>query len=94
MNAPHLRALAGLAPFRSLLRIRLVGQVSDGLLQAGLVGVVLFAPERAPSPTRIALGFAVLLLPFCLVAPLWRACCSTDGRGCGCWPGPTSRAPC
>ena len=70
MSAPHLRALAGLAPFRSLLRIRLVGQVSDGLLQAGLVGVVLFAPERAPSPTRIALGFTVLLLPFCLVAPL------------------------
>lgn len=70
MSAAHLRALAGLAAFRSLLRIRLVGQFSDGLLQAGLVGVVLFAPERAPSPTRIALGFAVLLLPFCLVAPL------------------------
>jgi MFS family permease len=70
MSVPHLRALAGLAPFRKLLRVRLVGQVSDGLLQAGLVGVVLFAPERAPSPGRIALGFAVLLLPFCLVAPL------------------------
>lgn len=70
MIAPHLRALARLAAFRALLRVRLVGQVSDGLLQAGLVGVVLFAPERAPSPTRIAVGFAVLLLPFCLVAPI------------------------
>lgn len=70
MIAPHLRALSRLAAFRALLRVRLVGQVSDGLLQAGLVGVVLFAPERAPSPTRIAVGFAVLLLPFCLVAPI------------------------
>ncbi len=70
MTAPHLRALAERPAFRALLRVRLVGQVSDGLLQAGLIGVVLFAPERAASPGRIALGFAVLLLPFSLVAPL------------------------
>ena len=70
MPVPHLRALANRSAFRALLRVRLVGQVSDGLLQAGLIGVVLFAPERATSPGRIALGFAVLLLPFCLVAPL------------------------
>jgi MFS family permease len=56
--------------FRALLRVRLLGQLADGLLQAGLVGVVLFAPEQAPSPTRIVLGFAVLLVPFCVVAPL------------------------
>lgn len=70
MTAPRLRALAERPAFRALLRVRLVGQVSDGLLQAGLIGVVLFAPERAASPGRIALGFAVLLLPFSLVAPL------------------------
>lgn len=70
MFAPHLRALNRLAGFRALLRVRLVGQVSDGLLQAGLVGVILFAPERAPSPTRVAAGFALLLLPFCVVAPI------------------------
>ncbi|MEO8106459.1 MAG: MFS transporter [Actinomycetes bacterium] len=70
MIAPRLRALAERPAFRTLLRVRLVGQFSDGLLQAGLIGVVLFAPERAASPGRIALGFAVLLLPFCLVAPL------------------------
>lgn len=70
MTAPHPRALAERPAFRALLRVRLVGQVSDGLLQAGLIGVVLFAPERAVSPGRIAVGFAVLLLPFCLVAPL------------------------
>jgi MFS family permease len=50
--------------------VRLIGQTADGLAQAGLVGVVLFAPERAASPGRIALGFAVLLLPFSLIAPL------------------------
>jgi MFS family permease len=70
MTAPRLRALLERSAFRALLRVRLVGQVSDGLLQAGLVGVVLFAPERGVSPARVALGFAVLLLPFCLVAPL------------------------
>ena len=70
MTTPRVRALAKRPAFRALLRVRLVGQVSDGLLQAGLIGVVLFAPERAASPGRIALGFAVLLLPFSLVAPL------------------------
>ena len=70
MNVGHLRALAGHSAFRSLLYVRLTGQCADGLLQAGLVGVVLFAPERAASPTRIAVGFAVLLLPFTLLAPV------------------------
>jgi MFS family permease len=67
---PPARALFTHRPFRALLRVRLLGQLADGLLQAGLVGVVLFAPEQAPSPTRIVLGFSMLLLPFCLVAPL------------------------
>ena len=70
MTAGHLRAALRPTPVSTLLTIRLIGQVSDGLLQAGLVGVVLFAPERAASPTRVAAGFAVLLLPFCLLAPL------------------------
>ena len=70
MTVRHLRRLLGHPAFRSLLQVRLTGQFADGLLQAGLVGVVLFAPERAASPTRIAVGFAVLLLPFTLLAPL------------------------
>lgn len=70
MTLTHLRGLLGLSGFRALLRVRVAGQFADGLLQAGLIGVVLFAPERAASPTRIAVGFAVLLLPFMLVAPL------------------------
>ncbi len=70
MMASQVRALAGRVGFRALLRVRLIGQTADGLTQAGLVGVVLFAPERAASPGRVALGFAVLLLPFSLIAPL------------------------
>ena len=70
MNVGHVRALVERRAFRQLLAARLTGQFADGLLQAGLVGVVLFAPERAASPTRIAVGFAVLLLPFTLLAPL------------------------
>lgn len=69
MRHDALRGLFAEPAFRALLRIRLVGQVSDGLLQAGLVGAVLFTPERQPSPGRVALGFAVLLLPFTLAAP-------------------------
>ena len=70
MTLEHLRSLGRLRAFRALLRVRLVGQLADGLLQAGLVGVVLFSPERAASPTRIAVGFAVLLMPFMLLAPV------------------------
>jgi MFS family permease len=70
MTVGHLTALLGHRAFRQLLVTRLAGQLADGLLQAGLIGVVLFAPERAASPTRIAVGFAVLLLPFTLLAPV------------------------
>jgi MFS family permease len=70
MDLGHARALLGRRSFRDLLSTRLTGQLADGLLQAGLVGVVLFAPERGASPARIAMGFAVLLLPFTLLAPL------------------------
>ena len=62
----YLLALAG---FRRLLTVRLIGQFGDGLLQVALASFVFFSPERAASPERIAAGFAVLLLPFCLVGP-------------------------
>ena len=70
MDVGRVRALFSHRAFDQLLATRLTGQLADGLLQAGLVGVVLFAPERAASPTRIAIGFAVLLLPFTVLAPL------------------------
>ena len=55
--------------FRRLLTVRLIGQFGDGLLQVALASFVFFSPERAASPERIAAGFAVLLMPFCLVGP-------------------------
>lgn len=57
------------AAFRRLLAVRLVGQVADGLLQIGVAGFVFFSPERAADPSRIAIGLAVLLLPYSLVGP-------------------------
>ena len=65
----HRFSLLGFAKFRRLLAVRLIGQFGDGLLQVALASFVFFSPERAASPERIAAGFAVLLLPFCLVGP-------------------------
>jgi MFS family permease len=55
--------------FRRLLWIRLLGQLCDGFFQAGLAGSVLFNPQDEASPTAIAIGFAILLLPYSLVGP-------------------------
>lgn len=57
---------------RALLRlvaVRLLGSVGDGTVQAALLGVVLFSPERATEPAAIAVGFAVLLLPYSVIGP-------------------------
>jgi MFS family permease len=64
-----LREVLALRDFRRLLYVRLVGQGADGLLQVGLATFVFFSPERAATPARVALGFALLLLPFSLVGP-------------------------
>jgi len=66
---PGLHELFALRDFRWLLVVRLVGQAGDGLLQVGLASYVFFSPERAATPERVALGFALLLLPFSLVGP-------------------------
>jgi MFS family permease len=47
----------------------LTSHFADGWFQAGLAGSVLFNPEKAANPLSIALGFAVLLLPYSLVGP-------------------------
>lgn len=49
--------------------MRAVSSFGDGLFQGGLVGALLFDPERATSPWKIAGSFAVLLLPYSLLAP-------------------------
>lgn len=63
------RRLLAMAGFRRLLLSRFASQWGDGLFQTGLAGAVVFNPERAVSPTEIAAGFVVLLLPYSLVGP-------------------------
>ncbi|WP_216378500.1 MFS transporter [Arcanobacterium phocae] len=55
--------------FRRLLTVRLISQTADGLFQAGLATLVLFSPYYAATPAEVALGFAVILLPFTFVVP-------------------------
>jgi MFS family permease len=49
--------------------VRLISQISDGWFQAGLAGSVLFNPEKRTNALEVAIGFAVLLLPYSLIGP-------------------------
>ncbi|WP_017614206.1 MFS transporter [Nocardiopsis salina] len=64
-----LRVVLRGARFRRLFGTRLVSQFSDGIYQAGLAGFVFFNPEQHTSAGAVAAAFAVLLLPFSVVAP-------------------------
>ena len=55
--------------FVRLLLTRLSSQFGDGVFQAALAGTVLFNPQHATDPIGVAVGFAVLLLPYSLVGP-------------------------
>jgi MFS family permease len=63
------RDLAAHPGFLRLLTIRLGAQWGDGVFQAALGGAVLFNPERQSDPVLVALGLAVVLLPYSLVGP-------------------------
>jgi MFS family permease len=63
------QSVRALPEFRRLLELRAVSSLGDGLFQGGLVGALLFNPERATSPWEIAEAFAVLFLPYSLLAP-------------------------
>ncbi|WP_433800852.1 MFS transporter [Actinomycetospora sp. CA-084318] len=63
------RELAAHPGFLRLLAIRLGAQWGDGVFQAALGGAVLFNPERQSDPVLVALGLAVVLLPYSLVGP-------------------------
>lgn len=66
--------------FRLLLGVRISGAGAIGMVQAALATYVLFSPERAATPAKLAVTFVVLLLPYSLVGPfvgvlldrLWR----------------------
>ncbi|MFC4950328.1 MFS transporter [Pseudonocardia sp. GCM10023141] len=55
--------------YRRLLAVRFATQWSDGMFQAALGGAVLFNPERQADPLAVAVGLAVLLLPYSLIGP-------------------------
>jgi MFS family permease len=65
----RIRSLLGQRGFRRLLATRLSAQFGDGVFQAALAGTVLFNPQRAANPVDVALGFAILLLPYSFVGP-------------------------
>lgn len=64
-----LREVLARRDFRRLFSVRLVGQFSDGLVQAALATFVLFSPERQPSAVKVAFAFAILLLPYSVIGP-------------------------
>jgi MFS family permease len=55
--------------YRRLLIVRFAVQWADGMFQAALGGAVLFNPERQADPLAVAVGLAVLLLPYSLIGP-------------------------
>jgi MFS family permease len=64
-----LRGLLGTHGFRRLLAVRFTAQWGDGMFQAALGGAVLFNPEREADPIAVAVGLAVLLLPYSVIGP-------------------------
>ena len=55
--------------FARLLRLRWMGQITDGIFQSALASFVLFSPERQANALNAALAFAVVLLPYSLIGP-------------------------
>lgn len=74
MNIVRRKRSNSLAIFRApnarrLLYVRLFGQAGDGILQTALATFVLFSPQREADPEKIALSFAILLIPYSVVGP-------------------------
>jgi len=69
---PSVRGLAHLWQVRGLRRlmfVRVLSAFGEGAFQGALAVLVLFSPERKSDPAEIAVGFAVLLLPYCIIGP-------------------------
>jgi MFS family permease len=64
-----LRTVLRRRAFRRLLEVRIISQFGDGLFQAALAGGLLFNPEKGSSALAVAIGFAVLLVPYSIVGP-------------------------
>lgn len=55
--------------FRRLLRVRVAGQLGDGMFQGALFAAVFFDPTKATSAAQAAAAFTTLLLPYSVVGP-------------------------
>lgn len=64
-----LRTVAVHRDFRKLFAVRLVSQCGDGMFQAGLATLFFFNPQNLATAGAVAAAFAILLLPFTVVAP-------------------------
>ena len=64
-----LSAILRVRGFRLVLGARLSSETAGGLLQAALATFVLFSPERQPTAAKVAVAFAVLLLPYSVIGP-------------------------
>jgi MFS family permease len=69
LRSHHLRAALRTPGFQRLFAVRLSAQFGDGVFQASLAGAVLFSPERQAHASDVAVGFAVLLLPYSVIGP-------------------------
>lgn len=71
MNRPSIKSFSVLryANARKLLGVRIFGQAGDGLLQTALATFILFSPQRESDPSKIALAFGILLLPYSVIGP-------------------------
>ena len=69
MALENLRDVLAGSGFRKLYATRLTGQFADGLLQSALATFVLFSPERQPTAAKVAVAFAVLLIPYSVIGP-------------------------
>lgn len=63
------QAVAASTGLGRLAASRILGSAGEGIHQAALAGVVLFAPEAAGDPVAIVAAFAVLVLPYSLIGP-------------------------
>lgn len=64
-----LKTVAVHREFRKLFTVRLVSQCGDGMFQAGLATLFFFNPQNLATAGAVAGAFAILLLPFTVVAP-------------------------
>ena len=55
--------------FRRLYGTRLLSAIADGIFQTALASYVVFSPEKATTPAKIAVAFAALLLPYSITGP-------------------------